>query len=209
MVIFTIGECRLDVVARQLYRGDESVHLSPKAFALLQYLAAQAPRAVPRQELFDRLWPDTFVVEANLPVLIREVRSAIGDEAKQIVRTVHGHGYACAEQPARPQRQESGSHLLIRGEREYVLQAGENLIGRDPDATVVLSSPSVSRRHATIVVNGGIATIADLQSKNGTRINGIPVDQPRALEDGSVVVFGKVEMIYRRAPELIATETTV
>jgi len=36
----------------------------------------------------------------------------------------------------------------------------------------------------------------------------VAVDEPRALEDGSVVGFGNVEMIYCRAPELLATETT-
>ena len=206
---YTIGECRLDVAARQLYRGDETVHLSPKAFALLEYLAAQAPRAVPKQELFDRLWPDTYVVEANLAVLIREARSAIGDGAKRLIRTVHGHGYACTLPPPFPQKPKPGSHLLIREGREYHLQPGENVIGRDPTAAVMVASQSVSRRHAAIVVDDRGATIVDLHSKNGTRVNGIPVDQPRALEDGSVVGFGKVEMIYRRAPELLATETTV
>lgn len=205
---YTIGGCTLDAAARQLYRDGEPVHLSPKAFALVEYLAAQAPRAVPKQELFDRLWPDTFVVEANLAVLIREVRAAIGDPAKTIIRTVHGHGYACAAHPASAQSREPGSHLLIRDGHEYRLQAGENVIGRDPSATVTVVSQSVSRRHAVIVVDDREARIADLQSKNGTCVNGLPVDEPRALEDGSVVLFGKVEMIYRRAPELLETETT-
>jgi Transcriptional regulatory protein, C terminal/FHA domain len=208
-VVYTIGGCTLDTDARQLYRDGEPVHLSPKAFALIEYLAAHAPRAIAKQELFDRLWPDTFVVEANLAVLIREVRAAIADQAKTIIRTVHGHGYACAAHPAPAPSRAPGSHLLIREGREYLLQAGENVIGRDPSATVLVASQSVSRRHAVIVVDDRGATIADLQSKNGTCVNGLRVDRPRALEDGSVVVFGKVEMIYRRAPELIETETTV
>jgi pSer/pThr/pTyr-binding forkhead associated (FHA) protein len=72
----------------------------------------------------------------------------------------------------------------------------------------MVASQSVSRRHATIIVRDGGATIADQQSKNGTRVNGIAVNQPQTLEDGSLVAFGNVEMIYRRAPELLATETT-
>lgn len=207
-MVYTIGGCTLDTGARQLYRGGEAVHLSPKAFALLEYLAAHAPRAVPKQELFDHLWPDTFVVEANLAVLIREVRAAIGDRAKTIVRTAHGYGYACETHPASAPRP-PGSHLLIRDGREYLLQAGENVIGRDPSAMVMVASESVSRRHAVIVVDERGATIADLKSKNGTSANGQPVDQPRTLEDGSVVLFGNVEMIYRRAPELRETETVV
>jgi hypothetical protein len=207
-VVYTIGECRLDVVARQLFRGDQSIHLSPKVFALIEYLAVHAPRAVPKQELFDYLWPDTFVVEANLAVLVREARAAIGDDAKRIIRTVHGHGYACAATPPPELSLQPGSHLLIADGREYVLRAGENVIGRDPAAAVMVVSQSVSRRHAAIVIDDRGATVVDLNSKNGTTINGIPVDRPRTLEDGSVVVFGKVEMIYRRAAELSATETT-
>lgn len=207
-MVYSIGECRLDLVGRQLLRGNETVHLTPKAFALLEYLAGQAPRAVSKQELFDHLWPETFVVEANLAVLIREVRAAIGDEAKRIIRTVHGHGYACAATAEAKPAWEPGSHLLIREGREYILGAGENVIGRDPSVAVMLASSSVSRRHAAIVVNEQLATIVDLHSKNGTRLNGVTVDEPRALEDGSVVTFGTVEMIYRRAPESLRTETT-
>lgn len=206
-MVYIIGDCRLDVSARQLYRGDKSVHLSPKGFALLEYLAAHAPRAIPRQELFERLWPETFVVEANLAVLVREVRCAIGDHSKRIIRTVHGHGYACTMQPEAAPTPATGSHMLVREGYEYLLEAGENVIGRDPGAAVTLASPSVSRRHAAIVVDGRAATIVDLHSKNGTSINGVPVDEPQPLEDGSLVVFGKVEMIYRRA-ELHVTETT-
>ena len=206
-MLYAIGNCRLDAVARQLHCGDEEVHLSPKAFALLEYLAGQSPRAVPKQELFDRLWPETYVVEANLAVLIREIRSALHDDGKRIIRTVHGHGYACVARAERA-AQTAGSHLLIREGREYVLQAGENIIGRDPSAAVMVASQSVSRRHAAIVVNGREATIADLHSKNGTRLNGMRVDEARPLDDGSEVVFGSVAMIYRVAPELLPTETT-
>lgn len=203
---YAIGGCELDVEARQLYRGGEAVHLSPKAFALLEYLVAQRPRAVPRQELFDHVWPDTFVVEANLPILIREIRAALGDEGKDAIRTVHGHGYACA-----PERGSTPppvtTHALMHGEHEYLLQPGENIVGRDPAAVVRISSTSVSRRHAAIIVDGGSATLVDLKSKNGTRINGEPVSAPRILQDGGVIEFGKVEMIYRWSPGLLPTET--
>lgn len=204
---YAIGGCELDVEARQLYRGGEAVHLSPKAFALLEYLVAQRPRAVPRQELFDHVWPHTFVVEANLPILIREVRSALGDEGKDAIRTVHGHGYACAPEPKGVPPSPVTTHALMHGEREYLLQPGENIVGRDPAAVVRISSTSVSRRHAAITVEGDSATLVDLKSKNGTRINGEPVSVPRNLQDGGVIEFGKVQMIYRWSPGLLATET--
>lgn len=204
----TIGECELDVDARQLYRGARPVHLSPKAFDLLAFLVAQRPRAVPRQELYDHLWPDTFVVDANLPILIREVRMALGDAKGEWIRTVHRHGYACA--PAKQSAalpEEADAHVLFQADREVPLREGENIVGRDPSANVRLASSSVSRQHAAIMVDGANATILDLGSKNGTFVNGEPVAGPRPLRDGMTLRFGTIEIVYRWAPAHRATES--
>jgi Predicted integral membrane protein len=93
---FRFGECVLDEDSRELLRGGESVHLTPKAFQLMTILLRERPRAVSKNELQDRLWPATFVAESNLPSLIREVRGAIDDSARggQHLRTIHGFGYA-------------------------------------------------------------------------------------------------------------------
>jgi DNA-binding winged helix-turn-helix (wHTH) protein len=204
----TIGECQLDLDARQLYHGAEPVHLSPKAFELLAFLVAQRPRAVPKQELYDHVWPETFVVEANLPILIREVRVALGDAKGEWIRTVHRHGYACApERTATDAPEAAVSHVLFLAEREVPLHEGENVVGRDAAAAVRFSSGSVSRRHATITVDGQNATIADLGSKNGTFVDDEPVVAPRLLRDGVIVRFGRMEMVYRWAPAHQATES--
>jgi len=202
-----IGECELDIDARRLYRDRDPVHLSPKAFTLLELLAEQRPRAISKQELIDHLWPDTIVVDANLAVLIREIRTALGDTQHRWIRTVHRHGYACADE-AGAQRVESSAHVLLRGEREYLLQSGENLVGRNPKAAVWTGATSVSREHATITIDGARATVADLKSKNGTRLNGEPVVEPCLLEDGSVITFGSVEVTYRSTSGLAPTDTS-
>jgi TolB-like protein/Tfp pilus assembly protein PilF len=92
------GECVLDTDERVLLRGGQPVHLTPKAFQLLGFLLEVRPRAVPKSELQEKLWPSTFVSEGNLATLIKEARLAIGDDARQSVyiRTVHGYGYAFA-----------------------------------------------------------------------------------------------------------------
>ena len=204
----TIGECELDVDARQLYRGAKAVHLSPKAFDLLAFLVAQRPRAVPRQELYDHLWPDTFVVEANLPILIREVRVALGDPKGECIRTVHRHGYACApETQSAALPEEAAAHALFQADREVPLRKGENIVGRDPAATVRLASGSVSRQHAAITVDGENATIVDLGSKNGTFVDGEPVVGPRLLRDGVTLRFGTIEIVYRWAAARRPTES--
>jgi DNA-binding winged helix-turn-helix (wHTH) protein len=204
----TVGECQLDVDARQLYRGADPVHLSPKAFELLAFLVAQRPRAVPKQELYDHLWPETFVVEANLPILIREVRVALGDGKGEWIRTVHRHGYACApEKTAVAAADAAPTHVLFQADREVPLREGENVVGREATATVRFTSGSVSRRHATITVDGQNATLADLGSKNGTFVDGEPVVRPLLLRDGMMVRFGTMEMVYRWAPAHQATES--
>ena len=195
------GEITIDTDARQLRRGSRAVHLSPKAFDLLETLIAQRPRAVPKQELYDHLWPATFVVDANLPVLIREIRAALGDSRRAIIRTVHRFGYSFAaelrEADAEREDERGAGHMLVNGDKLFPLARGDNAVGREPAADVFIRSSTVSRRHAVITIDRDEATLTDLQSKNGTAINGKPLHGTMALRDGSVVRFGAVEMTYR------------
>ena len=84
-------EFAFDGERRELRRLDEPVHLTPKAFELLELLIEQRPRAVRKDELRDRLWPDVVVEEANLKNLIAEIRAAVGGD---VIRTVQRYGYA-------------------------------------------------------------------------------------------------------------------
>ncbi|HUR79578.1 MAG TPA: winged helix-turn-helix domain-containing protein, partial [Thermoanaerobaculia bacterium] len=88
------GDCTFDSDARTLTRGSEAVRISGKAFQLLEILLAARPNPVSKTDLFAKLWPDTFVSEANLASLVKEIRNAIGDDEKAAVRTVHRFGYA-------------------------------------------------------------------------------------------------------------------
>src|SRR5262245_12033885 len=90
------GEFILDVETRELLCRNKPVALSPKAFHLLQILIENRPKAVSKSDLHDRLWPGTFVVDANLPNLIGEIRRALDDNPhdSRFVRTVHRFGYA-------------------------------------------------------------------------------------------------------------------
>ena len=94
-----IGECRFDSVRREVRRGSERVHLSPKAFELLGILLERRPRAVSKDELMLLLWPKTFVTEASLAVLVGEIRRELKDDAREprYLRTIHGFGYAISD----------------------------------------------------------------------------------------------------------------
>src|SRR5262245_40159681 len=160
--------CVLDLDTRQVFSEGRLAAVSPKAFALLELLALQRPRAVSREEIRGVLWPDTFVSEANLANLVLEVRSALGDDAhaSRIIRTVPRFGYAfCApaqvggaESPGTP----SSERRILWQRREIALALGENLIGRDHASVVWIDDESVSRRHARIVVDETGAKLEDL-----------------------------------------------
>jgi FHA domain/Transcriptional regulatory protein, C terminal len=162
---------------------------------------------VPKAELMQRLWPDSFVEEANLPVLIAEARGAIGDAGVgHIIKTHHRVGYAFAAEVSetRPHRDrpQSGAQffLFLPDGRRMTLGSGVTIVGRDRDADVRIDNPSVSRRHARIVVEGNHVDVEDLESKNGTRVGGIPVSQPIRLATGDLVTFGGIETRFEVQP---------
>ena len=90
------GPFTLDLESRQLTSAGRDIHLEPKAFELLSALVLERPKALSKADLQERLWPGTFVAEANLSNLVAEIRAALADPARapKFVRTAHGFGYA-------------------------------------------------------------------------------------------------------------------
>jgi DNA-binding winged helix-turn-helix (wHTH) protein len=199
----TFGEFLLDLDRRELFRGEREVHLSPKAFQLLQLLLQERPRALSKDELKDRIWPKTFVSETNLAGLVAEVRRALGERGKRagFLRTVHGFGYAFAGEA----RNLSGGSVvstppvgrLLADGRETELLPGEYIVGRDPAVSLFLDDATVSRRHARIVVTRENVTIEDLGSKNGTLVRDRNLEGSVSLADGDEVQIGSVRLIFR------------
>jgi DNA-binding winged helix-turn-helix (wHTH) protein len=162
----------LDTEARQLLRGGRPVHLAPKALELLELLVDKRPNAVSKAAIHDRLWPDTFVAEVNLPVLIHRLREALEDDPRdpRFVRTVTRFGYAfCgsawSESDAGAPVGSFFEYRVVLGNREIVLRQGDNLLGRTYEAAVRVDQTSVSRRHAVIRISDSGATIEDCGSK--------------------------------------------
>ena len=201
------GEFILDSETRQLLRGGREIHLSPKAFDLLCTLVKRRPSVVSKDELFGQIWPDTFVVEGNLNVLVSEVRRALSDNGQSapFIRTAHGVGYAfCAEATdlgsgARRHEEAKPRCWLVWKDRTFILAAGDNVIGRDPDCAVWLDHAGVSRRHARIRISDdmGRALLDDLKSTNGTFIGGKQVVAEMPLADADVIKLGPVRLTFR------------
>ena len=90
----------------------------------------------------------------------------------------------------------------------YPLLDGECSIGRAPTNTVAIADGSVSSQHARIVRTPDGFVLEDLQSRNGTFVNGEKVTAPRILVDGDLIRLGKVIMTFNVARESKSAETT-
>ena len=208
----------LDSATRQLlHRGRGEIHLSPKAFDLLAALVEQRPKVVDKTDLHRRIWPDTHVVDANLNVLIAEIRRALEDSRHhaKFIRTVHAVGYAFCGEAAEvterlaPRKTTPVRFWLVWNERVMVLEDGDNTVGRDPECSVWLDASGVSRRHARIrTVRGDEAVLLqDLGSKNGTLVQSLPITGQVRLTDGAVIQIGSVELTLRVWSEGKSPET--
>ena len=208
------GPFALDSNTRQLTREGRVVHLTPKAFELLETLASERPKVLSKTALQERLWPETFVAEANLSNLVAEVRSALHDRARapRFIRTAHGFGYAFCGTATTSAKSEDAADgrptcWLEWGHQRFPLFIGEHLIGRDPDLEVTLDATTVSRRHARLVVTHEGAMLEDCASKNGTFRGGERVTSSVQLADGDTIHIGSLLITFHaRAPQQ-STET--
>jgi len=201
-----------DSDTREVIRDGSAVPLSPKAFALLELLIGRRPKAVSRGEIHGNLWPGTHVTPANLANLVTELRSALGDDAREprLVRTVRSFGYAFmgeAREAGAPDAVRRVSFRLQWGVREIPLAPGESLIGRDPGCAVWIDDTEVSRHHARILVTGAGATLQDLDSKNGTLWNDQKIEGSRSLADGDRIGVGSATLVLRAARHAESTKT--
>jgi len=92
---YRFGEFSLDTDQRILLREGKPVSLAPKVFDTLFTLVENAGRIVSKEELMNRVWPDTFVEEANLTYTIQQLRKTLGDDARHpvYIETVPKRGY--------------------------------------------------------------------------------------------------------------------
>ncbi|MFN7133662.1 MAG: FHA domain-containing protein [Myxococcales bacterium] len=93
---------------------------------------------------------------------------------------------------------EKGPHARLqittgRGSGTVIpLILAETLVGRIDSAQLVLDDSTVSRLHARLTVSGDQVFVQDLESREGTWVNGVAVRGPHRLSPGDLVAFGDV-----------------
>jgi DNA-binding winged helix-turn-helix (wHTH) protein len=193
----------LDADRRLLLHGADPVSLSPKAFDLLKVLAEHHERAFSKAELHQHLWPNTFVSDGSLTILVAEIRQVLQDDADRprFIRTVRRFGYGFCAPVARTDASQSSEEprnaWVIWGNRSIAVAEGETILGRALDATIRFDVLGVSRRHARISVEGATVTVEDLGSQNGTYVRGEKISSRAALGDGDELRLGPVSMLIR------------
>lgn len=93
--LYQFGDFTVDADQRVLLREDKPVPTTPKVFDTLLILIEGGGLIVEKEELMNRLWPDTFVEETNLTFNIKELRKCLGDNARSplYIETVARRGY--------------------------------------------------------------------------------------------------------------------
>jgi DNA-binding winged helix-turn-helix (wHTH) protein len=209
------GPFEFDAATRELLRGGQRVHLSPKSFDLLQILVEERPALVTKAELQDRLWPDAVVLEANLGNAVAEIRKALGDDPRspKYIATVSRRGYRFSASvetsgPAEAARPHAALRWwLVWRDAILPLSDGTNVVGRHPECDVWIDAGSVSRAHADIVIADGRAAVEDRGSTNGTFVNGARTGSRHALVDGDAVAFGSERTVFRAWSDATAPAT--
>ena len=87
------GGARLDLERKSLFRGNDEIHLRPKSYEVLKVLAENAGRVVSKHELIDQVWGNGATSDDSLAQCMIDVRKALADHKRSIVRTVPRRGY--------------------------------------------------------------------------------------------------------------------
>jgi len=200
---FRFGDFELDVAAFALRREGTPVRLEKIPMELLVLLVEHAGKLVARDSIHAALWgSDVFLDrDAAINTAMRKIRKALGDDADRprFVETVVGKGLRFVGPIIRETtnaRGQASNYQLTRGTHAFALQNGENLIGRDPDVHIFLDHPSVSRRHARISITADRVVLADLNSRNGTCVDGRGITSATELHDGTIIGVGPITLTF-------------
>jgi diguanylate cyclase (GGDEF)-like protein len=229
--LIRFNDWTLDPGSGELERNGERRRLQEQPLQVLTALLDRPGQVVTREELVERLWPRGVVdFETGLNTAVRRLRAALDDDAEtpRYIETLPRRGYrfigavsaSAVEQPATAERTicvgatetlatrrdavvviHAPQHAEIG--RRYPLQRDVVTIGRGAENTIVLASPSVSRRHARIERRDGAFYIVDEESTNGVLVNdGVRPASEASLRCGDELMLGDVILKFLSGPDV-------
>jgi DNA-binding winged helix-turn-helix (wHTH) protein/TolB-like protein/Flp pilus assembly protein TadD len=199
---YDFGPFRVDELERVLLRGEDVVPLTPKAFEILLVLVESSGHVLTKEQLMKRVWPDSFVEEANLSHNIYKLREALGEgrDGEKFIETLPRRGYRFVAKVT--EMDDQGSDLIVEehSRARIVVEeddASENLI-EAPTAPPMQSRALQSRigshrgprAKPTLVVVGavvliGFAVAASVYffsvKRSRSTLNGAPVSSIAVL----------------------------
>src|SRR5438105_2267009 len=207
----SFGPYRLLSAQRLLLEGDTPVRLGSRAFDTLAALVGRAGEVVGKEELIARVWPQTFVEDANLKIQVSALRRALGDghAGRRYIVTVPGRGYNFV---APVSLEELPPTIAPAGVHNLPL-AMTRMIGRDETVAALISRLS-RQRLVTILGPGGIGKttlalavaermIADYE--HGVwLIDLAPLGDPRLVPSAVATVLGLEVHTENPLPSLVA-----
>ena len=100
-LILQVGDLKLDIVQRSVRRGDREIDLSPREFALLEYLMGHSRQVLSRTQIAQHVWSFDFYSDFKvIDVYIGYLRRKIERQGEpRLIKTVRGVGYCISADP--------------------------------------------------------------------------------------------------------------
>ena len=129
--LYEFGPFRIDTTNRLLFRNGKPIPLKPKVVETLLVLIENSGRVLEKDELIQKLWPDTFVEEGNLTQNIYVLRKALSDgpESEAYIETIPRRGYRFAVEVRKVNAENTAAVSTARRSTRWIWLAGFVLIG--------------------------------------------------------------------------------
>ncbi len=192
---------RLDPAERVLFRDGRLVPLTPKAFDTLLLLIENNGHILEKDEMLKKIWPDTFVEEANLAVNVSSLRKALGEQKGKIqyIETIPRRGYRFNAEIKK--YTDEPSEALAKA--EPVAQKPAPVIAEEPFSVEVLKEHKTVSIKTTIVPT---SESADEPMATGESANALTRAQTTAV---SSEIPAPDQYVTRELPRVAISETTV
>ena len=169
---YDFGSFRVDELERVLLRGEDVIPLTPKAFEILLVLVESSGHVLTKEQLMKRVWPDSFVEEANLSHNIYKLREALGEgrDGEKFIETLPRRGYRFVAKVT--EMDDQGSDLIVEEHsRARIVVEEDDAPEKLIDSAAALTMPSR-------------ALPSRIRSRRG------PIGKPTLLVAAAVVLIG-------------------